>query len=67
MPKNPDKKFSWCPVCMIHTYHAKENGEWVCINPDHEALLRHRTDPWIKEYRQAKADQAISLSVPSEV
>lgn len=59
MNKNPDKKFSWCPVCMIHTYHQNAKGDWRCLNPDHQALLRYRTDPWIEAYRRSKLDKRI--------
>jgi len=65
MKKKSDQKFSWCPVCMIHTYHHREKGEWQCVNSDHQALLRLRTDPWIEEYRQARVDRRVS--VESEV
>ena len=59
MKKNSDKKFSWCPVCMIHTYHRKNRHGWECLNPDHQALLRFRTDPWIEEYRREKLESRI--------
>ena len=65
MKKDPEKKFSWCPVCMIHTYHKRTSHGWECINPDHQALLRFRTDPWIEEYRRAKLESR--LPVRSEV
>ena len=65
MKNNSKKKFSWCPVCMIHTYQYKKKSEWACLNPDHQALLRHRTDPWIKAYRKAKLEG--SIPTPSEV
>ena len=61
MKNNSKKKFSWCPVCMIHTYQYKKKMEWACLNPDHQALLRHRTDPWIKEYRQARINQRVAI------
>jgi len=48
-------KFSWCPVCMVHTYYKKEAGEWACSNEDHAIFLRLRDDPWIEEYRSSKA------------
>ena len=59
MKKKSDQKFSWCPVCMIHTYHKKDKGEWHCVNPDHQALLRYRTDPWIEEYRKSQLNSRI--------
>lgn len=59
MKKKPDKKFSWCPVCMIHTYHQRVEREWHCINPDHQALLLYRTDPWIENYRKSKVESRI--------
>jgi hypothetical protein len=45
-------KFFWCPVCMVHTYHKKEGGEWICLNEDHQTFLRLRNDPWIIKYRE---------------
>jgi hypothetical protein len=59
MNKKAKQKFSWCPVCMIHTYHQKQNKDWACVNQDHQALLRFRTDPWIEEYRKAKLESRI--------
>lgn len=47
-------KFSWCPVCMVHTYHLKSRGEWDCLNEDHQIFLRLRKDPWIEQYRASK-------------
>jgi len=55
MNKNENNKFSWCPVCMVHTYHQKEKGKWICTEKNHEDFLRYRTDPWIKEYRKSKS------------
>jgi len=65
MKKNADLKFSWCPVCMIHTYHHKTRQGWECANPDHQALLRLRTDPWIEEYRKTSMESRVP--VQSEV
>ncbi len=48
-------KFFWCPVCMVHTYHRKNSGEWECLNEDHQIYLRLRKDPWIEEYRASRA------------
>ena len=62
MRKKTDKKFSWCPVCMIHTYHQKTKNGWECINQDHQALLRFRTDPWIEDYRKAELESRIPVS-----
>lgn len=59
MKKKSDQKFSWCPVCMIHTYHQKSQSRWQCLNPDHQALLRFRTDPWIEQYRQTKTERRV--------
>jgi hypothetical protein len=59
MNKKTDKKFSWCPVCMIHTYHQKSKKDWECVNDDHLALLRFRTDPWIEQYRKARTESSI--------
>ena len=65
MKKQAENKFSWCPVCMVHTYHKNQAGKWVCTEPHHEDLLRYRTDPWIEEYR--KSTLALSLPVKGEV
>lgn len=59
MKKKSETKFSWCPVCMIHTYHQKAKGDWHCLNPDHQALLHYRNDPWIEDYRKARVDNRI--------
>ena len=59
MKKTAQTKFSWCPVCMIHTYHQKAKGDWHCLNPDHQALLHYRTDPWIEDYRKARLESCI--------
>lgn len=56
MNNQPRKKFSWCPVCMIHTYYVWNNREWKCVNEDHDMLLRLRKDPWIQEYRQRHSE-----------
>jgi ribosomal protein L37AE/L43A len=55
-------KFSWCPVCMVHTYHRLEKGEWQCLEKDHQYYLKYRTDPWIEEYRRSRAKQQITVS-----
>ncbi len=62
MKTQPEQKFSWCPVCMIHTYHQKAKKDWECLNQDHQALLRFRTDPWIEQYRKAKLESRIPAS-----
>jgi hypothetical protein len=54
MDHTKHKKFSWCPVCMVHTYHQKEQGKWVCTDKNHEDFLQYRTDPWIEQYRKSK-------------
>ncbi len=54
MNKEEERRFSWCPVCMVHTYHKKVGGKWVCTDWNHEDFLRLRTDPWIKEYRKSQ-------------
>ena len=59
MKETAQTKFSWCPVCMIHTYHQKTEKDWECTNADHQALLRFRTDPWIEQYRKSRLDSAI--------
>jgi hypothetical protein len=59
MKKKKSKKFSWCPVCMVHTYHKKEKGIWRCTDWNHEDFLRFRSDPWIEEYRKAKIENRI--------
>lgn len=61
MNKHPKNKFSWCPVCMIHTYHVWNHQEWQCLNEDHELFLKYRQDPWIEEYRQQR-QEALSVS-----
>ncbi len=62
MKKNEENlKFSWCPVCMVHTYHKKERGKWRCTDWNHEDFLRLRTDHWIEEYR---ASQSAILALP---
>ncbi|MFO8036550.1 MAG: hypothetical protein R6U57_08000 [Anaerolineales bacterium] len=48
---NRKTKFLWCPVCMVHTYHAKGERGWCCLNEDHEKFLQMRSDPWIEKYR----------------
>ena len=53
MKKEKTTKFSWCPVCMVHTYHIKKKGTWVCNEKNHQDFLRFRTDPWIEEYRKS--------------
>ena len=60
MNKKEKRRFSWCPVCMVHTYHKKENGKWTCTDWNHEDFLRYRTDPWIDEYR--KSSVALQLT-----
>lgn len=57
MAKKDERKFIWCPVCMVHTYHKKVGREWVCTDWNHEDFLRFRTDPWIKEYRESQSAQ----------
>jgi hypothetical protein len=53
-----ETNFIWCPVCMVHTYHKKKKGNWICTDWNHEDFLRFRTDPWIEEYRKSqKANQ----------
>ena len=52
MKKKLKTKFSWCPVCMVHTYHKRKGRKWICTDWNHEDFLRLRTDPWIKEYRE---------------
>ena len=59
MKKNKQIKFSWCPVCMVHTYYQKEKEAWTCSNKDHQAYLHFRTDPWIEEYRQENKTQNV--------
>jgi len=59
--KKEELKFSWCPVCMVHTYHKKVRGKWLCTDWNHEDFLRLRTDPWIEEYRKS---QSVSLKLP---
>jgi hypothetical protein len=61
MKKEEELKFSWCPVCMVHTYHKKEHGKWRCTDWNHKDFLRFRTDPWIEEYR--KSQSALPLPV----
>ena len=63
--KKPKTKFSWCPVCMVHTYHKKINGKWCCTDWNHDDFLRFRNDPWIDDYRRAKLE--IQLPVSSKV
>ena len=53
--KEEELKFSWCPVCMVHTYHKQVRGKWHCTDWNHEDFLRLRTDPWIEEYRKSKS------------
>lgn len=62
MKEKEERKFSWCPVCMVHTYHKKVGGQWVCTDWNHDDFLRFRTDPWIQEYRQQQA--APRLAIP---
>ena len=52
MDNREGKKFSWCPVCMIHTYHARTENGWKCVHENHEHYLRERTDPYIEKYRR---------------
>ncbi len=59
-------KFLWCPVCMVHTYHLNEGGEWVCSNDDHAIFLRLRNDPWIEEYRTAKTTSISQVNMLTE-
>ena len=59
MNKKADKKFSWCPVCMIHTYHQQTKDSWTCTNDDHKAMLRFRTDPWIENYRKSQLESRL--------
>lgn len=56
------KKFLWCPVCMVHTYHERGKDCWVCLNEGHQRLLKNRRDPWIEEYKKNK--KRPTLSVP---
>ncbi|MDZ7843907.1 MAG: hypothetical protein U5K99_03780 [Anaerolineales bacterium] len=51
--------FSWCPVCMIHTYHDLRGSNWHCTHEDHEHLLQKRNDPWIEKY---KTERKLELS-----
>lgn len=44
-------KFSWCPVCMVQTYHRRKHRGWECSSDDHQTFLRLRKDPWIEDYR----------------
>jgi len=46
---------------MVHTYHKKTAGEWKCLNTDHAIFLRLRNDPWIDEYRAAKASPRVAV------
>ncbi len=62
MKKTNQSRFSWCPVCMVHTYHKKEQGKWECMDQNHEDFLRFRTDPWIEEYRKSK--NSLPIRVP---
>lgn len=64
MKKTNSRKFSWCPVCMVHTYHKKEGGHWVCTDWNHDSFLRYRTDPWIEEYRKSQSQGAL-FQVPA--
>ena len=52
MNRNPSTKFSWCPVCMIHTYHERAEGGWKCRGENHQLYYRERTDPWIQKYKE---------------
>jgi len=61
--KEEGLKFSWCPVCMVHTYHKKVRGKWICTDWNHEDFLRLRTDPWIEEYRKTQS-VSLQMSVP---
>jgi len=61
MKKTETSKFSWCPVCMVHTYFRKVGQGWECLNKDHQAFLRFRTDPWIEQYRQEKVSLQVDL------
>jgi len=63
MKNNKETKFSWCPVCMVHTYHKKVRGRWKCTDWSHEDFLRFRTDPWIEEYRKTQS-VSLQMSVP---
>lgn len=56
------KKFLWCPVCMVHTYHDRGKKGWVCLNEGHQRLLKNRRDPWIEKYKQEKRGLTLSVS-----
>ena len=57
-----ETNFIWCPVCMVHTYHKRSGGKWVCLNEDHPVFLRLRDDPWIEEYRKAQAARQVTVA-----
>jgi len=61
MKKTDTSKFSWCPVCMVHTYHKNKGGKWECMDQSHEDFLRFRTDPWIEEYRRSRSTLPIPI------
>jgi hypothetical protein len=56
------KKFSWCPVCMVHTYHRRQGGQWKCLEKDHALFLKYRTDPYIEKFRRSQKKQAVSAN-----
>jgi hypothetical protein len=46
---------------MIHTYHAKGERGWYCLNEDHERFLQMRSDPWIEKYRANQEVLTVTL------
>jgi hypothetical protein len=61
MSEDKTTKFSWCPVCMVHTYHEKRDKGWACRGEHHQLYYRKRTDPWIRQYKKKQQEQ-VSLA-----
>ena len=61
MKKNQHTKFIWCPVCMVHTYHRRENDAWECLGEGHDSYLKLRQDPWIEAYKKEQARRKVAL------
>jgi hypothetical protein len=61
MSEDKTTKFSWCPVCMVHTYHEKRGKRWACRGEHHQRYYQQRTDPWIQQYKKEQQEQ-ISLA-----
>ena len=54
-------KFSWCPVCMVHTYHRKSKLAWECLGDHHHSYLKLRKDPWIEDYKKERASLTVAI------